>query len=66
MGGLPQKPTEEWTVKIETFGNQTVTGKLRLSTRSWSSASVGTYEIKPEQGQDDPVRRARAGRPGEL
>jgi hypothetical protein len=43
-----QKPLETWEVKVETFGNQVVTGRLQLA-RVFVQSEVGIYEIQPEK-----------------
>src|SRR4051812_10837446 len=43
-----QKPIETWDVKVETYGNQVVTGKLQLA-RVFVQSEVGIYEIQPEK-----------------
>jgi hypothetical protein len=48
MGRMAPKPPEQWTVKVETFGNQSVTGKLGLDAVV-VKCELGTYEIKPEK-----------------
>ncbi len=42
----PAQGEEEWTVKVETFGNQAVTGKLRLGSIA-ITCDLGLYMIKP-------------------
>src|SRR4051812_35383777 len=64
-----QKSLETWEVKVETYGNQVVTGKLRLA-RVFVQSEVGIYEIQPEKvkaielsapAQDHPVAITQVG-----
>ncbi len=52
--------TEEWTVRIETAGNQAVTGRLRLASVA-IECDLGLYELRP-----DKVKEVQFGpKPGE-